>query len=77
LYVTCTFQTLSCQHELETNRSYNVLFKDESGKDAEAQITAFEDTWHWGNNAESTYRDLREYAPGKIPEIIRALHDFL
>jgi site-specific DNA-methyltransferase (adenine-specific) len=30
-----------------SNRSYNVLFKDESGREAEAQITAFEDAWHW------------------------------
>ncbi len=27
-----------------SNRNYNVLFKDESGNDSEAQITAFEDT---------------------------------
>ena len=27
-----------------SNRNYNVLFKDESGKDAESQIEAFEDT---------------------------------
>ncbi len=32
-----------------SSRSYNVLFKDESGHEAEAQITAFEDTWHWNN----------------------------
>ncbi len=31
-----------------SNWSYNVLFKDESGKAAEAQITAFDDTWHVG-----------------------------
>ncbi len=30
-----------------SSRNYNVLFRDESGKDSEAQITAFEDTWHW------------------------------
>ena len=30
-----------------SNRNYNVLFKDESGVDSEAQIEAFEDTWHW------------------------------
>lgn len=29
-----------------SNRNYNVLFKDESGTDSEAQITAFADTWH-------------------------------
>jgi site-specific DNA-methyltransferase (adenine-specific) len=34
-----------------SSRSYNVLFKDESGHDSEAQITAFEDTWHWGRQA--------------------------
>ena len=39
-------------------RSYNVLFKDESGRASEAQITAFEDTWHWGPQAEHTYHDL-------------------
>ena len=27
-----------------SNRSYNVLFRDESGQEAEAQITAFDDT---------------------------------
>ena len=30
-----------------SNRNYNVLFKNESGAEAESQITAFEDTWHW------------------------------
>jgi len=26
--------------------SYNALFKDESGSEAEAQIMAFDDAWH-------------------------------
>lgn len=30
-----------------SNRSYNVLFKNESGTSSEAQITAFDDTWNW------------------------------
>jgi site-specific DNA-methyltransferase (adenine-specific) len=41
-----------------SNRSYNVLFKDESGREAEAQIEAFEDTRHWGEAAEQTYYSL-------------------
>lgn len=41
-----------------SNRNYNILFKDESGKEAEAQITAFEDTWHWSRQTEETYREL-------------------
>jgi adenine specific DNA methylase Mod len=30
-----------------SNASYNVLFKDESGRSSGAQIEAFDDTWHW------------------------------
>lgn len=41
-----------------SNRNYNILFKDESGKEAEAQITAFEDTWHWSRSTEETYQEL-------------------
>jgi site-specific DNA-methyltransferase (adenine-specific) len=30
-----------------SKRDYNLLFKVQSGHDSEAQIEAFEDTWHW------------------------------
>ena len=56
-----------------SNRNYNVLFKSESGADSEAQITAFEDTWHWGPTAEATYEDLIEGAPAKVSMAIDAL----
>ncbi len=56
-----------------SNRSYNVLFRDESGRDSDAQITAFEDSWHWGETAEATYRDLILYAPEKVSTAIEAL----
>jgi ATP-dependent protease ClpP protease subunit len=41
-----------------SNRNYNVLFKDESGAEADSQITAFEDTWHWNPSAEETNHEL-------------------
>jgi site-specific DNA-methyltransferase (adenine-specific) len=41
-----------------SSRSYNVLYKDESGAEAEAQIVAFEDTWHWNQSTETQYREL-------------------
>ncbi len=41
-----------------SSRSYNVLYKDESGAEAEAQIVAFEDTWHWNQSTEIQYREL-------------------
>src|SRR5437868_12917443 len=41
-----------------SNRNYNVLFRNESGAEASSQITAFEDTWHWNQHAEQTYHEL-------------------
>lgn len=32
--------------------TYNVLFKELTGESSQAQIAAFEDTWHWGKEAE-------------------------
>ena len=40
-----------------SSRNNKMLFKDESGKEAEAQIGAFEDTWHWSHAAEETYHE--------------------
>jgi site-specific DNA-methyltransferase (adenine-specific) len=60
-----------------SSRNYNVLFKDEGGKDSEAQITAFEDTWHWGHDAERTYNDLVTKAPENISQMIGALRSFI
>jgi DNA modification methylase len=51
-----------------SNRSYNVLFKDESGRDSDAQITAFEDTWSWGPQAEQTYYELVTDGPERVQE---------
>ena len=31
-----------------SNATYNILFAEKSGEKSAAQITAFEDTWHWG-----------------------------
>jgi len=60
-----------------SNRSYNVLFKDESGKDSQSQITAFEDTWHWGEDAQKTYHDLVQDAPANVSTMISALREFI
>jgi hypothetical protein len=37
-----------------SNRDYNVIFRDESGNATDAQLLAREDTWHWGPSAEAT-----------------------
>jgi len=56
-----------------SNRNYNVLFKEESGKEAQAQITAFEDTWHWNQLAEKTYQDLVTDGSPRLSSLISAL----
>ena len=62
-----------------SDRNYNVIFKDESGRKSDAQLLAFEDTWHWGPSAEATYAYLTETGrhqgrvPGTASTIIAAL----
>ena len=57
--------------------SYNVLFQEKSGQQFAAQITAFEDTWHWNLESESAYRDVVANAPGKLPDLLQAMRSFL
>ncbi|OQY47520.1 MAG: hypothetical protein B6242_04870 [Anaerolineaceae bacterium 4572_78] len=44
-----------------SNRNYNVLYKDESGLDSTAQIIAFEDTWHWSFETEDEFQAMVRY----------------
>jgi site-specific DNA-methyltransferase (adenine-specific) len=60
-----------------SNRSYNVLFKDERGAEAEAQITAFDDTWHWNASAERTFHELIQNAPANVASMLGALREFV
>lgn len=60
-----------------SSRNYNVLFKDEHGTDSEAQILAFEDTWHWGQESEQTYAELLTEAPDQVARMIEALRGFI
>ena len=57
-----------------SDRNYNVLFRDESGADSDAQITAFEDTWHWGQTAQETYEALVTQGPDRVATAIEAMH---
>jgi len=55
-----------------SNRNYNVLYKDESGLEAESQIVAFEDTWHWNYDTNNQYRALAAQGD-KLSELLEAL----
>lgn len=62
-----------------SNRDYNVIFKDESGNRSDAQIVAFEDTWHWGPRAELTlaYLTTTFRHRGRVPSSVSTLIDAL
>src|SRR5579863_8364291 len=57
--------------------NYNVLFKGPSGKGADAQIEAFEDTWHWGEGAERAYIEVLASAHTQAAELLSAMRSFL
>lgn len=38
--------------------NYNLLFKSPKGQESHAQITRFEDSWHWGEQAESEFAEI-------------------
>lgn len=56
-----------------SNRSYNVLFREESGKEAAAQITAFDDTWHWNEHTAATYHELVTGGQADVAALLSAL----
>ena len=56
--------------------TYNVLFKEKSGEDSTAQITAFDDTWHWGIESEDAYHKIVK-AGGKLADLLGVLRKFL
>ena len=60
-----------------SNANYNVLFQEKSGQQSAAQITAFEDTWHWSLESESAYQDVVTNAPGKLSDLLQAMRSFL
>ncbi|MBE7555215.1 MAG: site-specific DNA-methyltransferase [Anaerolineales bacterium] len=60
-----------------SQRDYNLLFKTPKGHESDAQITAFEDTWHWGPQAEQEFAQLLHQPNTDVAEMIQSLRRFL
>ncbi len=60
-----------------SNANYNILFKSPEGQDSDAQIVAFEDTWHWNEAAEDAYGEVRKSGATQTFELLRAMRGFL
>jgi len=57
--------------------TYNVLFKGPSGKMADAQIEAFDDTWHWGEQAERAFSEVLASPYTQAAALLAAMRSFL
>lgn len=54
--------------------NYNILFGG-NGK-SQAQIRAFNDTWHWGDESERSFADVMAYGSA-IADVLQSLRQFL
>lgn len=57
--------------------TYNVLFKSMAGEKSHAQIEAFEDTWHWGDEAELAFDGVVTSGNMEAAEMLRSMRAFL
>jgi site-specific DNA-methyltransferase (adenine-specific) len=57
--------------------TYNVLFKSTAGEKSHAQIEAFEDTWHWGEEAELAFDGVMASGNTEAAEVLRSMRAFL
>lgn len=60
-----------------SNASYNILFRSPTGAGADAQIEAFEDTWHWNDKAEDAFDQVMRSGRAKAFELLNAMRSFL
>ncbi len=62
-----------------SNATYNVLFAEQNGTKSGAQITAFDDTWHWGVESEAAFDEVvhRGIGPKKLADLLLAFRSFL
>lgn len=60
-----------------SNATYNVLFKSPTGEQSEAQIEAFDDTWHWNVSAERAFDDVIQSGNSDAANVLIAMRSFL
>lgn len=71
----CCVDLIYLDPPFNSNADYNAIFRDESGQRTDAQIKAFEDTWHWGPSAEEHYSFLTNTGlhKGRVPSEVTAI----
>jgi len=59
-----------------SNATYNILFAEQDGSRAAAQIKAFGDTWRWDQESAKAYQEVVE-AGGRVSQAMQAFRTFL
>jgi adenine specific DNA methylase Mod len=57
--------------------NYNLLFRSSAGAGSQAQIEAFDDTWHWGSQAEAAFDQVIRFGNTNVADLLRAMRSFL
>ena len=63
-----------------SNASYNVLFREQTGEESPAQIKAFNDTWEWTQESQRTFENeimLNPSTPANVREMVSAFRQFI
>ena len=61
----------------KSEQDYNVLFAEQNGSRAAAQIKAFGDTWRWDQAAAASYHEVVETGPQQVSQVMRGFLTFL
>jgi site-specific DNA-methyltransferase (adenine-specific) len=56
---------------------YNILFKEPTGRPSKAQITAFEDTWHWTDETEYIFDEIIRTASAGVKAMMISFRRFV
>lgn len=60
-----------------SKRDYNLIFKCPKGHVSDAQITAFEDSWHWNGQAQREFHEVLHQPNTRVSEMLQAFRSFL
>ena len=59
-----------------SNRVYNIIFKEADGRPSSSQIKGFDDTWQWGDDVAKEYEELKAQG-GKVADTMVGLERIL
>ena len=60
-----------------SNRAYHVLSRGNTGEASPARVTAFEDLWDWGGQAEREFAEIVQVHPGNVAQLLVSLKGVL